>query len=269
MDQLPYDRRQPLPSDQQDRAEVPGTPAGAWVVPSAARAVWRRYRADSHAVPRFAWRQWQLTLGIGLIVTLLLTFGLTRVGQTFEDRGLHSWDVQMLLWVVHNGPLTFANAITWQAPGDLLFQPIAVLAFVVAAAWFRRPLIAASMAALYVLAFAFIWTGWGLWNRQRPDIIAGGMAAPGFHSFPSGHAVLTVAIYGFVAYLWVRASHSWLERLLVIGLCCIWTALVGTSRLTLGSHWPSDVLAGGVIGLAWLATIIIALRRAEQRLRAR
>jgi undecaprenyl-diphosphatase len=76
--------------------------------------------------------------------------------------------------------------------------------------------------------------------------------------------VLVVVVYGLVAYLWVRASGSWLERLLAIGIFLVWTAMVDTARLALGSHWPSDVLAGFVIGLAWLTTIIVALRRAER-----
>ena len=52
--------------------------------------------------------------------------------------------------------------------------------------------------------------------------------------------------------------------LLAIGIFLVWTTLVDTACLALGSHWPSDVLAGFVIGLAWLATIIFALRRAER-----
>jgi membrane-associated phospholipid phosphatase len=176
---------------------------------------------------------------------------------------LEAWDTRTLRWVAA-GPLTFANAITWQAPGDLLFQPIFVLGFVAITIWCSRPLIAASMVASYALCFAFIWAGWLLRNRSRPDIIADGIAAPGLHSFPSGHAVLTVAVYGLVAYLWARASRSWLERIIAIGLCIVWTSLVATSRLVLGSHWPSDVLAGCTIGLVWLAAVIIALRRAER-----
>jgi membrane-associated phospholipid phosphatase len=120
------------------------------------------------------------------------------------------------------------------------------------------------MATAYLLSHTFTWAGWSLWNRARPDLIAGGIAAPGFHSFPSGHAVLVVVVYGLVAYLWVRASRSWLERLLAIGIFIVWASLVGTARLALGSHWPSDVLGGFVIGLVWLTMVIMALRRAEQ-----
>jgi membrane-associated phospholipid phosphatase len=178
--------------------------------------LWRRFRHDSRTISPAVWRAWLTALSVGFVLTLVLTIGLVLLGQWLQGHGLQAWDMQTLRWVAA-GPLTFANAITWQAPGDLLFQPIFVLAFVAIAIWRSRPLIAASMVATYGLAFAFIWGGWLLWNRSRPDIIAGGIAAPGLHSFPSGHAVLTVAIYGLVAYLWVRASHSWLERTIAIG----------------------------------------------------
>jgi len=246
------------------RIPSPAPQAQGWLAPSAVLALWRRFRSDSGAIGSAAWRAWLRTLAIGFALTLILTAGLVGLGQWLQARGLQAWDIEMLRWVAAVGPLSFASAITWQAPGDLLFQPIFVIAFVALAIWFSRPLAAASMVATYVLTFAFIWGGWGLWNRARPNLIAGGIAAPGLHSFPSGHAVLTVAVYGLVAYLWARASRSWLERVLVVGLCVIWSAFVGTARLALGAHWPSDVLGGYVIGLAWLAAVIVALRHAER-----
>lgn len=244
-------------------ADLREAPASAWFVPGVARTMWRRFRADSRALAPGTWRRWGGALAVGFVLTTLLTFGLTRLGQSAQNQWLQAWDIRALQWIVANGPLAFANAITWQAPGDLLFQPILVVACVALAAWRSRPLIAATIAAAYVLSFAFIWTGWGLWNRDRPDLVAGGIAAPGFHSFPSGHAVLTVGIYGLLAFLWVRASRSWLERIIAVVVYLVWTTLVCLSRLALGSHWPSDILAGSVIGLAWLATLIVAFQRAQ------
>jgi membrane-associated phospholipid phosphatase len=251
--------------------DTPASRAGAaaradnsWFVQQNARALWRKLSAECRDVAPAAWRAGVATLSAGGVLTLILTVVMVVLGQRLQARGLQDWDVRALRWVAAHGPLSFANAITWQAPGDLLFQPIFVLAFVAIAAWLGRPLIAVSMATAYAVAFAFIWAGWGLWNRPRPDLVAGGLAAPGLHSFPSGHAVLTVAIYGLVAYLWARASRHWLERAAAIALCVVLTALVGLARLALGAHWPSDVLGGAVIGLAWLVTVILALRRAER-----
>jgi hypothetical protein len=125
-----------------------------WVVPAIVRVVWRRFRADCRAIPKAAWKQWSMALAVGFGLTLLLTFGLVGLGQSLQARGLQVWDVQMLREIASAGPLTFSNAITWQSPGDLLFQPLLVVAFVMLAAWLSRPLIAASMAAAYILTFA-------------------------------------------------------------------------------------------------------------------
>jgi len=263
----PVPRRVDRPDPRQCGSAFHDNRAGhhsPWVSLSVVRAIWRRFRQDGRALPKGTWQVWCRILAIGFVLTLIVSFGLTRLGQALQDRGLRTWDASTLQQVLTTGPLTFANAITWQAPGDLLFQPLFVLVFVALAAWWSRPLIAATMAASYILAFAFIWTGWGLWNRDRPNLIADGMAAPGLHSFPSGHLVLSVAIYGLVAYLWMRASRHWLERLLVLAIFLIVVALVGIARLALGSHWPSDILGGSAMGLAWLIATIVALRAAER-----
>jgi undecaprenyl-diphosphatase len=94
-------------------------------------------------------------------------------------------------------------------------------------------------------------------------MIAGGIAAPPLHSFPSGHVALMLSVYGLLAWLWIRASRSPAERTLVVILLAVLLLTVGWARVRLGAHWPSDVLAGYVIGLAWLSTVITSLRRRE------
>jgi undecaprenyl-diphosphatase len=115
-----------------------------------------------------------------------------------------------------------------------------------------------------VLQRPLVLLGWWMWDRQRPKLIAGGIAAPGLHSFPSGHVALMMAVYGLLAFLWCRASRSVVERVLAVVLLAALLLITGTARVRLGSHWPSDVLAGYVIGAAWLATIVTALLRAER-----
>ncbi len=66
-------------------------------------------------------------------------------------------------------------------------------------------------------------------------------------SFPSGHALGAMVFYGFLA--WVAWSEG--RRGLAAGLVAA-ILLVGVSRIYLGVHWPSDVLAGYAIGLVWI-----------------
>jgi membrane-associated phospholipid phosphatase len=122
------------------------------------------------------------------------------------------------------------------------------------------------MIVAYGLQFALVWIGWGYWNRDRPDLIANGVAASGLHSFPSGHAVVVITVYGLLGYLWCRASRSWVEKLLITVAIASWIGLIVSSRLELGAHWPSDVVVGVIIGLLWLATVIVALKRVEEAL---
>ena len=83
------------------------------------------------------------------------------------------------------------------------------------------------------------------------------------HSYPSGHSAQTVVVYGLLTWFWVSLSQSRVERGVAWMLLALLVALVGASRLRIGAHWPSDIAAGVVIGAAWLATLIVALRRAD------
>jgi undecaprenyl-diphosphatase len=99
-------------------------------------------------------------------------------------------------------------------------------------------------------------------NRPRPTIVEW---ATTVHttSFPSGHAMTSLVTYGSVAYLVGRLEPSArLERITWIIATAIVIA-IGFSRMYLGVHYPSDVIAGFIAGLAWLA-FVIALVKAVQ-----
>lgn len=72
-------------------------------------------------------------------------------------------------------------------------------------------------------------------------------------SFPSGHATIAVAFYGYLAYILIQSFPGRYQRL-IITLAALLIALIGFSRLYLGVHYVSDVLAGYLVGL--LALII-------------
>lgn len=84
-------------------------------------------------------------------------------------------------------------------------------------------------------------------------------------SFPSGHSVQSAAAYlSFaVAISVLVSSHRW--RVVAWALAVLLPLAVGFSRVYLGVHWPTDVLAGWVIGTAWVALLYVLLRDRFER----
>ncbi|MDZ8051402.1 MAG: phosphatase PAP2 family protein [Aulosira sp. ZfuVER01] len=79
----------------------------------------------------------------------------------------------------------------------------------------------------------------------------------GQHSFPSGHAMVSIVIYGFICYILAEQFPQWRKQIFALSVVLI--LLIGFSRLYLGVHWPTDVLVGYAIGLAWLVACILTL----------
>ena len=88
--------------------------------------------------------------------------------------------------------------------------------------------------------------------RPRPDLVPHGMEVFSA-SFPSGHAMLSAIAYLTLATLLARVERSRRAKGFFVGLGITTTLLVGASRVYLGVHWPSDVLAGWCVGGAWAA----------------
>jgi membrane-associated phospholipid phosphatase len=82
-------------------------------------------------------------------------------------------------------------------------------------------------------------------------------------SFPSGHTLAYVGVYGFLAYLaYTLVRPAALRRTLTAALCGL-VALVGPSRVYAGHHWPTDVLASYFLGFSYLIGLTALYRRAK------
>lgn len=106
-----------------------------------------------------------------------------------------------------------------------------------------------------------------LMRRPRPNHpeIEVVPARIGGTSFPSGHVINYIGVYGFLAYLAHRHVKTRAVRRLVVGIASTMIALVGPSRIYLGHHWFSDVVASYLLGTSYLLTLTAVYRRVRQQ----
>ncbi|HZO17807.1 MAG TPA: phosphatase PAP2 family protein [Gemmatimonadaceae bacterium] len=95
-------------------------------------------------------------------------------------------------------------------------------------------------------------------DRERPRLFEW-LTEPSSSSFPSGHAMSSAIVYFTVAYLIARLERRRWMRALTITIALLLVLLISVSRLYLGVHYPSDVIAGVVIGLAWAGFCLAGL----------
>ena len=131
--------------------------------------------------------------------------------------------------------------------GVLAFWTLAVVGFLFLD---RKP------HAAWLVLFAV--TGGGLlafglkdvFDRPRPDLVSHGARVLSA-SFPSAHSLMSAVAYLTLGALLARLRRSWVIRGYLLAVATFLTVAVGASRVYLGVHWPTDVLAGWSIGAAW------------------
>jgi undecaprenyl-diphosphatase len=95
-------------------------------------------------------------------------------------------------------------------------------------------------------------------RRDRP-FFPDPLATERTFSFPSGHALVSLAVYGSIALVLARRLSRRHDRIILFAATALLILAIGFSRLYLGVHFLSDVLAGFAAGVAWLALLYVAL----------
>ncbi len=122
---------------------------------------------------------------------------------------------------------------------------------------------------LYVLAavgggLLFSIAAKGFFDRPRPDLVPYGSLVT-TSSFPSGHSMMAAVVYLTLGVLVARTLPLIRLKVYVLTLAVVATLLVGVSRVYLGVHWPTDVLAGWLAGFLWATMCMMGARYLVRR----
>jgi undecaprenyl-diphosphatase len=204
---------------------------------------------------RSAWIDQFNTLRLSVLSVLTFAVAAMMVAEKVLDHDSAPLDKAILLYLHSHVPLSlrgFFEAVTLSGSSNgLLILSILVIGFLLLRRWHAEALL---MLATMICAPLTIYVLKALVDRQRPALWE--TAWYWGSSFPSGHTLGTTAFASACTLCVLRVKPAWHTPALIMAMS--WICLVGLSRMVLGVHWPTDVLAAGCIG----AFIPIALNMA-------
>lgn len=198
----------------------------------------------------------QLAAGLLLSLGVIVLF-VQIVDEVFVEDETRRFDEAVLLWIRNHspgwfyGPMLFVTALGyyWVV---LPLLGLATYAFYRTGFKVSAALILTSVAGGLLLTTALK----SVFQRARPELFDSDYATS-FYSFPSAHATVAVGFYGTLALLvaW-RLKGFWRWTVGVAGIALV--LLIGFSRLYLGVHYPTDIIAGYLAAPLWVGTIGIS-----------
>ena len=213
-------------------------------------------RTITIAEDRLPWRYILAILGFSLMAFLFL-----ELWSEIDEGDARAIDRAVLLGFRNPTDTSGMIGPAWmeQVMKDIttLGSPTVLVLFVVAATGFMAAKRSYRMAAVVLgasLSGSLLVTLFkDVFHRTRPDVVAR-LVEETSMSFPSGHASNSAIIYLTITVLFIRIESSLRTRVFAATLGVLIVLSIGISRLALGVHWPTDVLAGWLFGTVW-ATI--------------
>lgn len=206
-----------------------------------------------------------LTVGVVAVLALGVSFG-EILDHVLDGEGVAVADRPVARFLAaHRQPWSITAAQMISDLGSPVGAALTGTVVGVAVAWIRRSWLPLGLMGLGAGGIGLInMTVKRLVSRERPPLVTAVLGEDGY-SFPSGHTVGTTVVWLLSAWMigrWVITRRRgkaavWAGALLVI-------VAVGTTRVFLGVHFPTDVLAGWVLGAAWAVTIALVASVWEQ-----
>ncbi|MCF3138300.1 phosphatase PAP2 family protein [Paenarthrobacter sp. AR 02] len=202
-----------------------------------------------------------LVVGLAVALSLALVFGEVYESVT-EANGVAGLDHPALdAAKTVRSPALDVAITAYTNIGGTVGMPIIAVVIMIFLAVRRKswtPVILMLAAGLGSLLITVL--GKPLFGRTRPDLAD---AIPPYEhspSFPSGHSLNSLVIAGIVAYLVILRVKTLRARVITVAVAAAFAITMGLSRVYLGHHWLTDVLAAWAIGISWLALVITAHR---------
>ncbi|MCG1020197.1 phosphatase PAP2 family protein [Sutcliffiella horikoshii] len=195
--------------------------------------------------------------GVGLMITATVVF--FELAEDVWEQEKFKFDSVIMDYLQSVESTTLTNVFKMITETGSVWWITAASIFTVLFLWLRKRDVLGVL--FFVLAIAgggsFIFVLKYFFQRERPSL------APEYdgngYSFPSGHALGSFILYGFIIYLIGREKRFFKVRMLAIALLSLLIISVGLSRVYLQVHFPSDILAGYAVGLIWLICCIFSM----------
>jgi undecaprenyl-diphosphatase len=212
-------------------------------------------------------------LAVGLATSALVIWAFAELADVVAEGESRRFDRAVLLWIhAHSpawleGPMRLVTALGY-------FQVVLpLLAAAVLVFYLKGWRLSATLLLVSTVGGALLTTVLkAVFGRARPELFDSGYTAS-FYSFPSGHATVAVGFYGTLTLILAYRLRG-LARWAVVACGVLLVLLIGFSRLYLGVHYPTDVLAGYLAAPLWVIFVAVVyvvwlsvrgLRAAESR----
>lgn len=194
----------------------------------------------------------------GLLVSVVAAVAFVEIAEEVIEGDTHRFDEAVLLWINAHSPGWLDEPMRAVTALGYYKVVVPLLLFSALAFYLKGRSISVALLVVSTVGGIVLTTVLkAIFERARPEIIDSGYTAS-FYSFPSGHATVAVGFYGTLILLvaW-RLSGFWC--LLVAALGILLVLLIGLSRLHLGVHYPTDILAGFLAASLWVSSVGFAL----------
>jgi len=195
-------------------------------------------------------------------------WGFVELAEVARDTTAHAFDTDIMLAFREAsrpddpiGPLWLEEAVRdITALGSvvvLVLVTAAAIFYLLLIGWWRQALVVIVAVGGGQIVSSLLKLGI---DRPRPDLVSHLVNVQTL-SFPSGHAMMAAVTYLTLGSMLAGIVPGRSTRIYVLGVAILITLLVGVSRVYLGVHWPSDVLAGWCAGFAWATLCWLVERR--------